>query len=85
MTIKSGFDYEVTLINPSKQVKGFSNIGFYEFCIDVVNTNSFSKWSIENENEAWVSKLDLKIKQHVVEEFLTSKGYKITKRSKDDK
>ena len=52
MTIKSGFDYEVTLINPSKQVKGFSNIGFYEFCIDVVNTNSFSKWSIENEKEA---------------------------------
>lgn len=81
MAIKSGFDCEVTLINPSKQVKGFSNIGFYEFCIQVANSNSFSKWSIENDKPAWVSKLDLKIHQCVIEEFLKEKGYQIIKRN----
>ena len=81
MAIKSGFDCEVTLINPSKQVKGFSNIGFYEFCIQVANSNSFSKWSIENDKPAWASKLDLKIHQCAIEEFLKEKGYQIIKRN----
>ena len=81
MAIKSGFDCEITLINPKKQVKWFSNIGFYEFCVEVANSNSFGEWSIKNDKPAWASKLDLKIHQCVIEEFLKEKGYQIIRRN----
>ena len=82
MLIKSGFDFEVVLMNPQNEIKGFSNIGFYEFCITVVNTNSFTKWSEDNNISAWINKEELKINQKLVEKFLKEKGYNIIKKGK---
>lgn len=82
MAIKSGFDFEVVLMNPQNEIKGFSNIGFYEFCITVVNTNTFTNWADENNVSAWINKDELKINQKLVEKFLKYKGYNIIKKGK---
>ncbi|WP_321437152.1 hypothetical protein [uncultured Bacteroides sp.] len=67
----------IKLINPKGEVKEFTNVEFFGFKNQVVETNSFISWAnANNVCGTYMHNNERRLNTSVVDKFLEMKGYK---------